>query len=36
MLGENEGVKIMGGGKIKELVWDEDGFGIGFKLGVLS
>ena len=34
-LGEKEGVKIMGGGKMKEVVWEEDGLGMGLKLGVV-
>lgn len=34
--GENDPLKIVGAGKIKELVWHEDAFAIGFNFGLLT
>ena len=33
--GENDPLKIIGAAKIKELVWHEDAFAIGFNFGLL-
>ena len=34
--GENDPLKIIGAAKIKELVWHEDAFAIGFNFGLLT
>ena len=34
--GENDPLKIVGAAKIKELVWHEDAFAIGFNFGLLT
>ena len=34
--GENDPLKIIGAGKIKELIWHEDAFAIGFNFGLFT
>ncbi len=34
--GENDPLKIVGAAKIKELVWHEDAFAIGFNFGLMT
>ena len=34
--GENDPLKIIGAGRIKELVWHEDAFSVGFNFGLLT
>lgn len=34
--GENDPLKIIGAAKVKELVWHEDAFAIGFNFGLLT
>lgn len=36
MFGENDPLKIIGAAKIKELVWHEDAFAIGFNFGLFT
>ena len=34
--GENDPLKIIGAARIKELVWHEDAFAVGFNFGLLT